>query len=75
MNEIIRRPVEIKPKSGELVSHVPERLFGFTIEELKTLYKLLEFQYIPHSIVGGHDVVNKIIKIIKEYDNNSGMAG
>ena len=40
----------------------------FTLEELQTLYKLLEHQYIPYENEEAHEVLNKIMKILKEYN-------
>ena len=41
-------------------------IFPITIQELKEIYKLLEYQYIPYENEQGHAVVNKIMNIIKE---------
>lgn len=51
----------------ECECHVP----AFTIEELRTLYKLIEHQYISYEDSDAHAVINKIMKIIKENDNVS----
>lgn len=41
----------------------------FTIEELRALYKLLEYEYIPYENREGHAVVNKIMRLIKKYES------
>ena len=45
--------------------------YEFTIEELRALYKLLEHHYIPYEDQEAHDVVNKIVKILKENESVS----
>lgn len=42
---------------------------NFSAEELITIYKLLEFQYVPYDNLNGLEIVRKLRKIIEEYEN------
>lgn len=50
-------------------SDKPEGIvLGLTMAELKALYKVLEFQYIPHDNRDAHTVINKIALVVRDYE-------
>lgn len=42
-----------------------EKEYGFTLDELKTLFHLFEHEWISYENVKANEVLNKIIKIIR----------
>ncbi len=50
-----------------------DEVYEFTIAEVRALYKLLEFQYISYDNKEGHDVANRILQIIRNYESE--LAG
>lgn len=41
---------------------------SFAYDELKTLYELLKYQYIPYENERAHEVINRISRIVVSYE-------
>lgn len=50
------------------MSEFAEPGYEFTIDEIKTLYKLLEHHYIHYDNIGARAVMNKMMDILKQHE-------
>lgn len=50
------------------MSEFAEPGYEFTIDEIKTLYKLFEHHYIHYDNIEAHAVMNKIMDILKQHE-------
>jgi len=59
----------LRPFDSNIVD-IAIKEYNFTIEEIKSLYRLIEHQYIPYDDEEVNKIVTKIMNIVKDHEKD-----